>query len=159
MARPLGLSLAPSLLPGGHPSKYLPGRWRDLGGRDASTGEQTNFSQKEFEMPFAESFAESLRKSGIELSESDVPSEKEVQSGLDGLQSWLDSLDRPTREAADGVTAQFTVKAGLADPEVNVATGLAAVLRAADKAQVTLDISQVLALSRQAFEQSIGGQV
>ena len=110
-------------------------------------------------MSFAETFAESLRQSGIDLGASDVASEKEIQSGIDGLQSWLDSLDRGTREAAEGVTAQFPAKAGLADPEVNVAPGLSAVLRAADEAQVTLDISQVLTISRKAFELSIGGQV
>lgn len=112
-------------------------------------------------MSFETGFADALRKSGIELSAADVPSQDVVEGGLAALKSWIDSLDKPTREAADAVTAEFPAMAGLADPEVNIAPGLSALLRAADKTKASRTISQVLAISSKAFALAAerGGQV
>ncbi len=110
-------------------------------------------------MPFAEDFSQLLRDSGIDVDATQIPSQDDIQSGIDGLQVWLDSLEPDTKSAADGVTADFPVKAGLADPQVDIASGLGSVLFAADNSPVTLDISQLLEICKTAFKQAAGGQV
>jgi hypothetical protein len=109
-------------------------------------------------MPFAEDFAQALQNSGISLDASELPSEEDIQTGLDGLQSWLESLEPATKLAVDEVTADFPVKAGVADPEVSIAPSLQAVLRAADQAPVTLAISELLEGCKNAVEQASDGQ-
>jgi hypothetical protein len=109
-------------------------------------------------MAFAEDFAQALRDSGIRLDSSELPSQDDIQTGLDRLQSWLDSLEPDTKLAADEVTADLPVKAGLADPEVGIAPGLSIILRAADQAPVTLSISDLLETCRNAVQQALSGQ-
>jgi hypothetical protein len=109
-------------------------------------------------MPFAEDFAQALQNSGISVDGSELPSEDDIQTGLDGLQSWLESLEPATKLAVDEVTADFPVKAGLADPEVGIAPGIEAVLRAADQAPITLAISDFLEDCKNAVEQASDGQ-
>jgi hypothetical protein len=109
-------------------------------------------------MAFAEDFAQALRDSGIKLDSSELPSQDDIQTGLDRLQSWLDSLEPDTKLAADEVTADLPVKAGLADPEVGIAPGLSIILRAADQAPVTLSISELLETCRNAVQQASSGQ-
>ena len=110
-------------------------------------------------MPFAEDFAHVLQNAGINLKSWDVPSLKEVAAGLSSLEDWLQSLEPDTREAVDGVTAGFKVKLGLADPNVNIAPGLFFILSAADASPVTLDITSVLSICRDAVKQASGGRV
>lgn len=92
-------------------------------------------------MPFSEEFAALLQHSGIAVDVAQLADPEEIKAGIDGLQNWLESLDPITREATDGVTGQFPVKGGLATLDVNIAPGLSAVLGAADRSEISLDIT------------------
>ena len=105
-------------------------------------------------MAFADAFSDALNEFGLLVAAREVPAQDDVQLGLEGLERWLDSLDPDTRSAAEAVTGTFPVKAGLAAPEVAVAPGLLPVLAAADRARLSLGITQLAGITRKAFERA-----
>jgi hypothetical protein len=109
-------------------------------------------------MAFADDFAQALQASGINIDASKIPSQDVLQASLNSLQTWLGSLDSDTKSAADEVTADFPVKAGLADPTVNIAPGLSDLLTAADGLSESLSISSLVDSCASALQQVTGGQ-
>ncbi len=95
-------------------------------------------------MAFSDDFASCLASAGINIAASDIPDQQTLQSGLQKLQNWISSLDAVTGSALDEVTADFKVKAGIADPSVNIAPELSGLLRAADGLPVGLGISTLV---------------
>ncbi len=108
-------------------------------------------------MPFQEDFANALNDFGITVDSSVIPSQDVLQNGLDSLSEWLSSLEDETRAAADEVTADFPVKFGLADAEVNIAPGLSDLLKAFDDLPASLSISTILDNCKTAFANIDGG--
>src|SRR5689334_6196787 len=105
-------------------------------------------------MAFADTYVAVLGAAGISLAPSDLPDPNALQSGTDRLEEWLNGLEPDTRLAADEVTADFPVSAGLGDPEVNIAPELLPILAALDEAPVSLSATQLVAVCRDAFAQA-----
>jgi hypothetical protein len=95
-------------------------------------------------MAFSDDFASALSNAGIPIDASVVPTQDVLQSGLNSLSEWLNSLDEGTRSAVEEVTADFPIKFGLSDPLVNIAPGLSDLLAACDSLQTSLSISTIL---------------
>jgi hypothetical protein len=92
-------------------------------------------------MDFKEDFANALNDLSISVDASVIPSEDEVQTGLDSLSQWLSSLEEGTRPVVEEITK---VKFGLAEPTVNIAPGLSDLLHACDALEASLSISTIL---------------
>ncbi|HEX8918551.1 MAG TPA: hypothetical protein VF898_08610 [Chloroflexota bacterium] len=95
-------------------------------------------------MAFADDFSQCLAGSGINIPASAIPEHDTLQSGLNSISSWIASLDSTTQVAVDEVTADFPTKAGLADPNVNIAPELLAFLQAFDSVPASLPISTLV---------------
>ena len=95
-------------------------------------------------MDFKEDFANALNDLSISVDAFVIPSEDELQTGLNSLSQWLSSLEEGTRSAVDEITADFKVKFGRAEPTVNIAPGLSDLLHACDALEASLSISTIL---------------
>lgn len=101
---------------------------------------------------FADDMAQQLQSAGINVPASSIPDQDTLSGGLNSLTSWVNSLDDNTKGALDDVTGSFPVKAGLADPSVNIAPGLQSLLQAMDQLQASIPISTVIVQLNQAMQ-------
>src|SRR5438309_271594 len=94
-------------------------------------------------MSFEEDFSQCLGNSGLPVNASSIPSPEDLTAGVDGIGSWLNSLDPEMQAAADDVTASFPTMAGLAD--AGIAPQLGPLLQAVDELQASVPISSLVA--------------
>src|SRR5262249_49728258 len=94
-----------------------------------------------------------LAQAGITIDASTIPDQESLSQGLDGLASWFNSLDVDNQAAFDLVTGDQPVKAGLADPNVNIAPNLGPLLQAIDLLQASIPISSVLTTCQNCLQQ------
>jgi hypothetical protein len=104
-------------------------------------------------MAFQDDFASALTNLGIPVDASVIPSQDVLQTALDSLATWLNSLDDVTRSTVDSVTGDFPVKFGLSDPTVNIAPGLSDLLKKCDNLNLDLPISTILDKCKTALSQ------
>jgi hypothetical protein len=104
-------------------------------------------------MSFSDDFAQALREGGFDVEVASVPPRKALESGLERVRAWIDSLEEDTRSALDEVTAEFPIKRHLADPTVDIAPGLFDLLQAFDSVPASTSITKVLEVCDQALEQ------
>lgn len=123
--------------------------------RDVLDNEHANHSSGSYLMPFAEAFARFLTDAGVPVDSSLVPDRASVDADLDGLASWLLSLEDGTRSAIDKITATHAIQQGLADPSVAIVSSIGAVLAAFDSQPASISVSSALDLMRSAARQAI----
>ena len=95
-------------------------------------------------MTFAEEFVEQLQNAGVPVPAESVPEREVLDRGLQSIQNWIGSLDENTQAALDEVTADFPVKAGLANDNVGIAPDLGGFLAAIDQLQASFPISTIV---------------
>jgi hypothetical protein len=116
-------------------------------------------NNKEFNMGFAQQFVEQLKDGGFSVEARSVPERAMLASDLTQLTQWLDSLDEDTRNAVDGVTADFNCKYSVADPQVAIAPTLSDLLSALDEAPVSLSVTDAVSALQSALDKCDDGTV
>ncbi|MFD9353868.1 hypothetical protein [Streptomyces sp. NPDC060031] len=105
-------------------------------------------------MSYQEEFATAMASQGVAIDAGMVPDQATVDNDLNQLSDWLTSLETDTLAAIDRVTADFPVKAHLADPSVGVAPNLGALLQAFDNLESSIPVSSTLNMMRAASTQA-----
>ena len=105
-------------------------------------------------MSYSQAFAEIMAGKGVPVDAATVPEQEAVNSDLEALGAWLNSLDEDTHAAIDLVTAENPVKYGLADPSVGIVRAIGPLLAAFDAKAASLSISTALGMLMDASTQA-----
>ena len=105
-------------------------------------------------MSYQETFAETMAGKGVPVDADMVPEQEAVNSDLNALSAWLNSLDENTHAAIDLVTAENPIKSGLADPSVSIVQAIGPLLAAFDTKPASISISTALEMLMDASTQA-----
>lgn len=100
-------------------------------------------------MAFQDDFSAFLSRSGVSLDAADAPTQDLLAEGLRKLSAFIGSLDVVTASALEEISADFPIKALLADPSVNIAPELGSVFRAFDQSNTVFSIANLVEVCKQ----------